>query len=80
MSERGRAAAPWSFLIIKSANSYTLPRTANNLQLDTEAIFHRFRVPNHPLQPLKTVPSDGLQIRGVWPSEAVLRFPGRFLL
>ena len=31
MAEPDRAAAPWSFLIIKSANSYTLPRIAFNL-------------------------------------------------
>ena len=80
MAEPGRAAAPWSFLIIKSANSYTLPRTAFNLQLHKVTIFHRFGVPNHPLRPLKMVPSVGYQIRGVWPSEAVLRFHGHFLL
>ena len=80
MAEPGRSEVPWPFLIIKSANSYTLPRTAFNLPPDTEGIFHRFGVPNHPLQPLKMVPSVGYQIRGVWPSEAVLRFHGHFLL
>ena len=80
MAEPGRAAAPWSFLIIKSANSYTFPRTAFNLPPDTEGIFHRFGVPDHPLQPLKMVPSDGIQILGVWPSEAVLQLHGHFLL
>ena len=35
MAEPGCAAAPWSFLIIKSANSYTLSRTAYNLRRPT---------------------------------------------